>query len=168
MHTVPRAGRCRSYHRVWWALHGWAITNGWRLRRVHEAEEAAADNWYHYPCGRVYYTPLRRHMKELLDQTVADAIAKGFNSTRCRSGPKHIAGSTLLDPIVAEHCPEFADGQQRCRREGCGKHISTYCPGCAKDEPCGAASGFYCMVKGRNCMAMHHRKRARTHAPDDE
>ena len=28
--------RCRSYHRVWWALHGWGITNGWRLRCVHE------------------------------------------------------------------------------------------------------------------------------------
>ena len=41
------------------------------------------------------------------------------------------------------------------------------CPGCSKDEPCGP--GFYCMVKGRNCMAMHHRKRVKTHhAPDDE
>ena len=59
----------RSYHRVWWALHGWGISNGWRLRRVHEAAEAETNDWYHYPSGRVYYTSLRKHMKELVQST---------------------------------------------------------------------------------------------------
>ena len=51
---------------------------------------------YHYPCGRVYYTPLRVQMKELFNEIVADAVKKGFVSMRCRSGPKHVPGSTLL------------------------------------------------------------------------
>ena len=40
--SVPE--RCRSYHRVWWALHGWSISNGWRLRKMHEYEEAQSDD----------------------------------------------------------------------------------------------------------------------------
>ena len=78
--------RCRSYHRVWWALHGWAISNGWRLRRVHEAAEAEGNDWYHYPNGHVYYTPLRTHMKELVDELIEEAIEEGFRSTRCKLG----------------------------------------------------------------------------------
>ena len=78
--------RSRSYHRVWWALHGWGITNGWRLRRVHEATEAEVNDWYHYPSGRVYYTPLRKHMKELVDELIEEAIEEGFCSTRCKLG----------------------------------------------------------------------------------
>ena len=162
---------------------------------MHEAEEAETNDWcatdlnrpapspspsarpllthtsltfrYLYPNGRKYYTSLRTHMKELVNQIIAEAVEEGFVSTRCRPGPKHVCGSTLLDPIVAAHTVEFADGQQRCRRKGCSMHTSTYCPGCAADEPCGPASGFYCCVKGRNCMAMHHRKRARTRAPGE-
>ena len=80
--------RSRSYHRVWWALHGWAISNGWRLRRVHEAAEAEGNNWYHYPNGRVYYTPLRKHMKELVDELIEEAMEEGFRSTRCKPGRK--------------------------------------------------------------------------------
>ena len=78
--------RSRSYHRVWWAMHGWAISNGWRLRRVHEATEAEVNDWYHYPSGRVYYTPLRKHMKELVDELIEEAIEEGFCSTRCKLG----------------------------------------------------------------------------------
>ena len=94
-------------------------------------------------------------MKELIDETVADAIAKGFVSTRCRSGPKHIAGSTLLDPIVNEHWPEWADSYQRCRRKDCTGQANTFCAGCAKEEGGGPGSGFYCHKKGRDCMGMH-------------
>ena len=68
---------------------------------------------------------------------------------------------------------EFADSQQRC--QGVDKHgqrctfkTDKFCPGCAKGDDCGPASGFFCCIRGRNCMALHHRKRARTHAPDED
>ena len=93
---------CRAYHRIWWALHGWGITNGWRLRRMYEATEAEADDWYQYPNGRVYYTPLRKHMKELVDQIIEEAIAEGFLSTRCKSGRKCAAA------VPRATCPEAA------------------------------------------------------------
>ena len=60
----------------------------WRLRRVHEAEEAETNEWYHYPNGRVYYTQLRQHMKEVVNEQIAEARREGFKSTRCKSGPK--------------------------------------------------------------------------------
>ena len=81
-------GRSRSCHRVWWALHGWGISNGWRLRRVHEAAEAETNDWYHYPSGRVYYTSLRNHMKELVSEIIEEAQAEGWQSTRRKPGPK--------------------------------------------------------------------------------
>ena len=60
----------------------------WRLRRVHEAALAEADEWWWYPNGRQYYTSLRQHMKELVDELIAEAVAKGFVSTRQKPGPK--------------------------------------------------------------------------------
>ena len=123
---------------------------------------------YHYPSGRIYYTPLRAHMKDLVDEIIADAIREGFVSTRQKSGPKHVPDSTLLDPCILQHMMEYADGQQRCRLKGCGMLTDKYCPGCAKADDCGPASGFFCCVKSRNCYAIHHRKRARTHTAPDE
>ena len=32
----------------------------------------------------------------------------------------------------------------------------------AKDQPCGPAAGYYCHRKSKDCLGMHHRKRART------
>ena len=127
--------RSRSYHRVWWALQGWGITNSWRLRRVWEAEQAESNDWYHYPNGRVYYTPLRKHMRELVDAIIADAVAKGFRATRCRPGGKHKPGTRLIDPAALEHCPDYmedeggSDCRQRCQE--CGTKTPWYCPGCA-------------------------------------
>ena len=45
-------------------------------------------DWYEYlGCDRrVYYTPLRKHMKELVDQLIDEAIDEGFRSTRCKLG----------------------------------------------------------------------------------
>ena len=74
--------------------------------------------WW-YPNGRRYHTPLRKHMKELVNEIIADAIKKGFQTTRKKSGPQHVPGSTLLDPVVAQQQVEWADSKQRCRREGC-------------------------------------------------
>ena len=51
---------------------------------------------YHYPSGRVYYTPLRMHMKELVDELIADATKEGFKTTRQKPGPKHVPDPTLL------------------------------------------------------------------------
>ena len=90
-HKSSIKGRCRSYLNVFWAYHAWSITNGWRNRRVDEAEEAETNDWYHYPNGRVYYTSLRQHMKELVDQIIADAIKKGFVSTRVKDGRACVA-----------------------------------------------------------------------------
>ena len=64
-------------------------SNGWRLRRVHEAAEAEANDWYHYPSGRVYHTPLRTHMKELVNQIIEEAEKDGYRSTRCALGGHH-------------------------------------------------------------------------------
>ena len=69
-------------------------------------------------------------------------------------------GSTLLEPMVVEHMPEYAEAPQRCRE--CGKHTFWFCPGCAKADDCGPASGFYCVHKDRKCFAASHRRRART------
>ena len=85
-HKSSMEDGCRSYLRVWWALHGWGISNGWRLRRVWEAEQAESDGWWFYPNGRAYYTPLRAHMKELVDQIIAEAEREGFEPTRKRAG----------------------------------------------------------------------------------
>ena len=83
--------------------------------REHEESEAETDPWYTYPNGYQYHTPLRKHMKELVNEIIADAKAKGYESTRKRSGPKHVPGSTLLDPIVCSHDPAYAKSQQRCQ-----------------------------------------------------
>eukprot|EP00966_Prymnesium_polylepis_P017159 395710-Prymnesium_polylepis.1 len=80
-----------SYLRVWWALHGWGITKGWHLRLVYEAELAETDDWWTYSNGRVHYTKLRNHMKELVDEIIEDAIDKGFVTTRKKPGPKHVS-----------------------------------------------------------------------------
>ena len=50
--------------------------------------QAEVDSWYTYPNGRVYYTSLRKHMTELVDETIDDAITKGFKTTRKLPGPK--------------------------------------------------------------------------------
>ena len=166
-HKSSIEGRCRSYLNVWWALHGWGITNGWRLRRVYEAKLAETDDWWTYPNGRVHYTKLRNHMKELVDEIIEDAIDKGFVTTRKKPGPKHVSGSTLLDPIVCMHTIEYSQSQQRCQLKGCDKRIHTYCPGCAAADGEHPSSGFYCFGPHRNCLAANHRKRARTHADTD-
>ena len=107
-------------------------------------------------------------MKELVNEIIADAIQKGFVTTRCKPGRKRDQSLWLLDPLVCEHTIEYSDSQQRCRLKGCNERIHTFCPGCAKDENhCSPASGFYCFNKNRNCLAIHHRNRARTRAPDD-
>ena len=99
-------------------------------------------------------------------------VRDGFVSTRCKSGPAHVAGTTLLEPVVVDHTPFFANGQQRCQDPDCGMHTCVYCPGCRKDEGGKGAAGFYCFVAGkapRNCLFKHHCKRMRTCAePDDE
>ena len=123
--------------------------------------------------GRVYYTPLRVHMKELVNEIIADAGAKGYVSTRCKSGPKHIPGSTLLDPLVLDHDPDYMfdpdrDMRQVCQAADCHFKTCWRCPGCAALDDCGPASGFYCMGKERNCMKVNHRKRCRTQAPAAE
>lgn len=151
---------CRSYLRVWWALHGWGITNGWRLRRVWEAEDAESNDWYHYPSGRVFYTRLRAHMKELVTETIAEAVAKGWQPTRQRPGPKYVPGSTQLDPVVCEHDPDYAGKPQRCRC--CGQETHWFCPGCRKLDGGQGGAGYYCLGKHRNCFAQNHRKRRRT------
>ena len=110
-------------------------------------------------------------MKELVDEIIADAIAKGFVTTRCKPGPKHVPDSTLLDPLVLGHDPDYCAGRQRCQRilpgsgEKCGKLTAWRCPGCANLDNCGPASGFYCREPDRNCMKLNHKKRCRTPAP---
>ena len=99
-------------------------------------------------------------MKELVDQIIEEAIEEGYESTRCKPGRKRMPDKTLLNPIVVDHWPEWAEKQQKCR--SCGMHCLTFCPGCARDDDCGPASGFYCHSKARDCMGDHHRKRART------
>ena len=66
-HKASNPDRCRSYLRVWWALHGWAISNGWRLRRVWEAEDAENPEWAEEKDKKigVFITPRYR---EMLDQ----------------------------------------------------------------------------------------------------
>ena len=154
---------------MWWALHGWGISNGWRLRRVWEAEQAEADpDWWFYPNGRMYHTPLRKHMKELVDQIIAEAEEEGFVSTRKRSGPTYVPGSTRLDPVVCEHMPEFAETRQRCQQAGCDQLSFSFCPGCRKSAGGAGGAGFYCLGKHRNCFAAHHRKLRRTCVECDE
>ena len=68
-------------------------------------------------------------------------------------------GSRLL-----ERMPQWVDKQQRCQLAGCGKKCLTTCPGCAEHADGGPASGFYCHGKGRDCLAVHHRKLALTAA----
>ena len=67
---------------------------------------------------------------------------------------------TLLDPVVYEHDPDYAEKSQACR--ACGTSTFWFCPGCAAADDCGPASGFYCVSKHRNCFRDNHRKRART------
>ena len=109
-------------------------------------------------------------MKELVNQIIADAGANGYVSTRCKSGPKHVEGSTLLDPLILDHDPDYVkrDVRQECQAAGCKFKTSWRCPGCAELDSCGPASGFYCMGKERNCMKANHRKRCRTRAPEAE
>jgi hypothetical protein len=66
---------------------------------VHEAEEAEANDWWHYPNGRVYYTPLRAHMKEVVDALIDEAVAEGFVSTRKKPGPKCDAPAIALTAL---------------------------------------------------------------------
>ena len=113
-------------------------------------------------------------MKELVTQIIEDATKKGFRSTRMKPGPKHIPGSTLLEPLVLDHDPDYFDQRQRCQRilpgsgKKCGKLTGWCCPGCAALDDCGPASGFYCRDKERNCMKLNHAKRCRTRAPTAE
>ena len=73
--------------------------------------------------------------------------------------------TTLLDPVVVEHDPDYHVGShQRCQMPGCEHFTNWFCPGCAKADDCGPASGFYCLGKGRNCFKDNHRKRAKTKA----
>ena len=44
----------------------------------------------------------------------------------CLAQGRHTVGSTLLDPVVAEHMPDYADGNQRCRE--CGTKTCWFCP----------------------------------------
>lgn len=81
-------------------------------------------------------------------------------------GPKYVPGSTLLDPIVCEHMPDYAEKHQRCRC--CGTLTNWFCPGCRKMDGDDGGAGFYCLAKGRNCMAVNHRKRRRTAIEGEE
>ena len=85
---------------------------------------------YHYPNGRVYYTPLRVHMKELVNEIIADAGAKGYRTTRCKNGPRHIPGSTLLEPLVLDHDPDVMEKRQRCQDPECDQLTAIRCPHC--------------------------------------
>lgn len=105
-------------------------------------------------------------MKELVNEIIADAGAKGYVSTRCKSGPKHIPGSTLLEPLVLDHDPDYVHTRQKCR--SCQRLTAWCCPGCAELDDCGPGSGFYCREPDRNCMKANHRKRCRTQAPAAE
>ena len=102
------------------------------------------------------------HMKELVNQLIAEAIDEGFETTRKLSGPQHVANSTRLEPVVCEHEAKWAATRQVCRYPGCGMLTDVYCAACAKDQPCGPAAGYYCHRKSKDCLGMHHRKRART------
>ena len=130
---------------------------------MHEAALAETDDWWTYPNGRQYYTPLRAHMKEVVEQLIEEAEAEGFMSTRKKPGREQ-RKVYQLDPLVCQHCPEISEVRKYCLWPGCSGRVRTYCPGCARDE---GNSGFYCMYREQNCMAKHHRKRARTPAPDD-
>ena len=92
------------------------------------------------------------------------SLASGFWLTQGFSSGRHACDSTLLDPIVLEHQPEWAEKQQVCRNPDCKKLCLSFCPGCAKAEDAGPASGFYCHGKGRDCLAARHRKLCRTKA----
>jgi|EP00966_Prymnesium_polylepis_P000025 hypothetical protein len=89
---------------------------------------AETDDWWTYPNGRVHYTKLRNHLKELVDEIIEDAIDKGVVTTRKKPGPKYVSGLTLLDPIVCSHDPAYAAKPQRCRWSD---YTHWYCPGCA-------------------------------------
>jgi hypothetical protein len=91
---------------------------------VYEAEEAEADGWYHYPSGRVYYTRLRAHMKEVVDALIDEAVAEGFVSTRKRPGPKCAAPAIALtapwvlpvldaSPVLSQACARI-DAARPC------------------------------------------------------
>ena len=107
-------------------------------------------------------------MKELVDQIIAEAEEEGFVSTRKRSGPTYVPGSTRLDPVVCEHMPEFAETRQRCQQAGCDQLSFSFCPGCRKSAGGAGGAGFYCLGKHRNCFAAHHRKLRRTCVECDE
>ena len=79
---------------------------------------------------------------------------------------RHVHGSTLCEPCVAEHSPEWADNQQRCRI--CDMKTHVFCPGCAKAEGSEPGAGFYCFFAGRNCLGVHHRKLERMPRAEDE
>ena len=70
--------------------------------------------------------------------------------------------STLLDPVVLDHLPEYSEQNYKCR--SCKTNTHWYCPGCAAADHCGPASGFYCFGKNKSCYVDQHRKRARTKA----
>ena len=97
-----------------------------------EAEQAEGDGWWWYPNGRRYHTPLRQHMKELVDEIIAEAVEEGWQSTRKRPGPKREPGWWLLNPALLEHMPQWAEKRQRCQLKGCTNKCFTFCSGCAK------------------------------------
>ena len=107
-------------------------------------------------------------MREVIVQMVDEAKENGWAPLRQRPGPKHVVGTTKLDKVVSEHMPEVVpEGkQQKCR--GCGMKTRYFCPGCAKRENCGPASGFYCMKKDLNCMRDHHKKLCRARVESAE
>ena len=111
----------------------------------------------------MYYTPLRKHMKELVDELIEDAIAEGFVTTRKKPGRVHQPAATMLDPMVRDHSPQYAPTHQRCQT--CGKLTRWFCAGCAKADGGGPACGFYCVNYPHLCFTANHVKRARTAAP---
>ena len=54
-----------------------------------------------------------------------------------------------------------ADRWKTCRYPGYGMLTNVYCAGCAKDQSCDCAAGFYYHRKSEDCLGMHHRKRER-------
>ena len=65
------------------APHGWGTSP---TGSVSAASTRPSRSKY-YPNGRLKYTSLRKHMKELVDEIIADARLKGYGTTRKRSGP---------------------------------------------------------------------------------
>ena len=63
---------------------------------------------------------------------------------------------------------EYAELARLCRDPACKAQTFWFCPGCRKQEGGEGGAGHYCLAKGRNCFAKHHRKLRRTPADECE